>query len=139
MAPGAADLSGPNATVKSLTIEGCTFNQRKNSDQAVPALNIGTNVKNESDKPNITGAYEVTIEENLTDMLIKLPYLDKESAQSVTVAAGATAHKDANGSFETVTAVVDAAKAGGFRFHRGHDGSGELFGHQPQECAGKRE
>ena len=107
---GATDLSGPNATVKSLTIEGCTFNQSKNSDQAVPALNIGTNVKNESDKSNITGAYEVTIKENLTDMLIKLPYLDKESAQSVTVAAGATAHKGANGSFETVTAVVDAAK-----------------------------
>ena len=107
---GATDLSGPNATVKSLTIEGCTFNQRKNGDQAVPALNIGTNVKSESDKPNITGAYEVTIKENLTDMLIKLPYLDKESAQSVTVAAGATAHKDANGSFETVTAVVNAAK-----------------------------
>ena len=107
---GATDLSGPNATVKSLTIEGCTFNQSKNSDQAVPALNIGTNVKKESDKSNITGAYEVTIKENLTDMLIKLPYLDKESAQSVTVAAGATAYKDANGSFETVTAVVDAAK-----------------------------
>ena len=107
---GAIDLSGPNATVKSLTIEGCTFNQSKNSDQAVPALNIGTNVKNESDKSNITGAYEVTIKENLTDMLIKLPYLEEESAQSVTVAAGATAHKDANGSFETVTAVVDAAK-----------------------------
>lgn len=108
---GATDLSGPNASVQSLNIEGCTFEQDKVDDQVVPALNIGTNKKSDSATgDNITGAYEVTIKENLTDMLIKLPYLTNTTAQSVAVAAGATAHKDANGSFETVTAVVDAAK-----------------------------
>ena len=106
---GATDVKGPNATVKSLTIEGCTFNQSKNGEDDVPALNIGTNVKNPSAPDlgsNVTGAYEVTISKNKTNVLVKMPYITDESKQTVTVENGETVKKSAGSEFAAGVAKI---------------------------------
>lgn len=105
---GATDAKGPDATVKSLTIEGCTFNQNQNEGKVVPALNIGTD-KKEGANPgavNKTGAYEVTISENKTDVLVKMPYITDENEQIKTVEKGETMKKSADGEFATGAAKI---------------------------------
>lgn len=88
----ASDLKGiKEATVKEVTIDGCSF-----LDESTPVdFNIGTTSKTTGNPENRTGAYEVTIKNCGSAVVALMPY--NATATSLTVPIGRTAHKDPDG------------------------------------------
>lgn len=86
------------STVQNVSISGCTF---ENNDSNAVDFNIGTTSKTEGDVENTTGAYPVTISNNLTDMKAAQPYNEYE----VTVPAGETFVKSKDGNLGKVIQV----------------------------------
>ena len=59
------------ATVKSLTVDNCTF---VNIAEGAKALNIGTTSKTEDASDNLTGQYYVVVDNNMSDMTVSQPF-----------------------------------------------------------------
>lgn len=103
----ASDISGDSASISSLTITECTFNQTK-GDGAVD-IRLGTDFKGtrtgspESSSTNETGDFKVSIINSSTkNVEVQLAYkMTTEDAQAVneTVPAGKTYTKTATGDF----------------------------------------
>lgn len=106
---GASDADAPDmpkgvaeSTVKNVSISGCTF--ESNAEDVVD-FNIGTTSKTEGEVVNTTGAYPVTISQNLTDMKVAQPF----NGHEVVVPAGETYLKSKDGNIGKSVQVADIA------------------------------
>lgn len=131
-----SDISGSSAaSVDSLTITGCTFND--SNPAAAANVNIGTDNKKNSGGlkegeaafvANTTGKFDVTISGNLTPVVVNPAYLTykasdgkyylatgngKESVENITVPTGYTYTKKANDNTTSGTVTAPSTPGGG--------------------------